>query len=197
MVSIRMGLPPGQRAAAARLYWEAFGGKLTTVLGPEDRALVYLDLVIRADHCFVAQDDGGTLLGIAGFKSPFGSFAGGSMADLRAAYGRLGALWRGLALRALGNEVDNQRFLVDGVAVTRAARGQGIGSALVAALCEEARLRGYGAVRLEVVDSNLRARALYERLGFVATDRVQLGVLQPIFGFAAAITMVRALDSRP
>ncbi|MCB6177761.1 GNAT family N-acetyltransferase [Rhodobacter sp. Har01] len=193
MVSIRKGLAAAQHAAAARLYWEAFGGKLGTVLGPDDRALAYLARVIRADHCFTAVTEDGALLGIAGFKSPFGSFAGGSMADLQAAYGRIGALWRGLALRALGNEVDNQRFLIDGIAVARSARSQGIGSALMAALFDEARARGYGAIRLEVIDSNWRARALYERLGFVATDRVRLGLLQPIFGFAAAITMVRPL----
>ena len=197
MVTIRKGLPAAQHAAAARLYWEAFGGKLGPVLGPDARATAYLARVIRADHCFSALSEDGTLLGIAGFKSPFGSFAGGSLADMRLTYGRFGALWRGFLLRALGNEVDNRRFLIDGIAVARSARGQGIGSALVAALCQEARTRGYLSIRLEVIDSNWRARALYERLGFVATDRVRLGLLQPVFGFASAITMVRPLDATP
>ena len=43
MVLIRHGVATAQRAQAARLYWQAFGGKLSRVLGPEDKALAYLD----------------------------------------------------------------------------------------------------------------------------------------------------------
>ena len=85
---------------------------------------------------------------MAGFKTPAGSFAGGEAADVIAIYGRLGALWRLPLLWMLGREVDNDRFLLDGICVTRAARGQGIGTALMAAIGDEAAARGYGQVRL-------------------------------------------------
>lgn len=196
MVRILKGLPAEDRDSAARLYWEAFGGKLTTVLGPDARAQDFLLRVIRPDHCYCAVEDG-RLVGIAGFKTPQGSFAGGGPADLRAIYGPFGALWRGLALRLLASDVDNDRFLVDGIAVTRTARGQGIGRALLSALCDEAMIRGYPAIRLEVVDSNWRARALYEREGFVVTDTQKLGLLSAVFGFSAALTMVRPLQAQP
>ncbi|MEZ5798093.1 MAG: GNAT family N-acetyltransferase [Paracoccaceae bacterium] len=160
MIRLTRGFTPEQRPAAARLYWEAFGGKLGPVLGPEPRALAFLNRVLREDHCFAASAADGTLLGIAGFKSPRGGFAGGGAEDMRAAYGRFGALWRSLLLWTLSHDVDNHRFLVDGIAVTRAARGRGIGSALVQALCDEGRARGYASIRLEVIDSNWRARAL-------------------------------------
>lgn len=193
MPRVIRGFPEAQRAQAARLYWEAFGGKLGAVLGPEKRALAFLSSVLRADHCFGALDDEGRLIGVAGFKSPQGAFAGGGFQRLRAAYGLPGALWRSLALWALAHEVDNHRFLIDGIAVTRAARGKGLGHALIEALCAEARARGYDAIRLEVIDTNWRARALYEREGFVATRTEKLGLLSPLFGFRAATTMVRPL----
>ncbi len=193
MVTIRPGFTENQRPAAARLYWEAFGGKLGPVLGPEPRAIAFLTRVLRADHCLSALGPDGSLLGLAGFKSPQGSFAGGTPADLRAAYGIAGALWRTALLRLLAHEVDNHRFLVDGIAVTRAARGQGIGTALLDALCDTARARGYGSIRLEVIDTNWRARALYEREGFTAVRTERLGPLRHIFGFSNATTMVRPL----
>lgn len=193
MVMLRHGLPDALRPAAARLYWEAFGGKLGTVLGPEVKALAFLQQVIRADHCYTAATSDGTLLGIAGFKTPEGSFVGGSFDEMRAVYGLIGTLWRTLALWTLSHEVDNHRFLVDGIAVTREARGQGIGSALVSALCDEGLARGYASIRLEVIDTNWRARALYERQGFMATRTERLGPLRHLFGFAAATTMVRPL----
>ncbi len=187
------GFPEAQRDAAARIYWEAFGGKLSTVLGPETRALRFLSAVLRPDHCFSALDAGGALVGVAGFKSPEGSFAGGAPADLRRAYGIWGALWRRWVLWLLASEVDNQRFLVDGIAVARDWRGRGIGAALVQLLCDEGQRRGYPAIRLEVIDTNWRARALYERMGFAATRTETIGPLRYLFGFASATTMVRPL----
>ncbi|MBK8440550.1 MAG: GNAT family N-acetyltransferase [Rhodobacter sp.] len=193
MVSIRRGFADHHRTAAAALYWEAFGGKLGAVLGPEAKALAFLAAVIREDHCFTALAEDGALLGIGGFKSPQGSFAGGSPGDMRAIYGRFGALWRHAALWSLSHEIDNHRFLVDGIAVARDQRGQGIGAALVDALCDEGRARGYASIRLEVINTNWRARALYERLGFMATRTEPMGPLRYLFGFSSATTMVRPL----
>ncbi|EEW24823.1 GNAT family N-acetyltransferase [Rhodobacter ferrooxidans] len=193
-VQIQHGLPLHLRKDAAVIYWQAFGEKLGRVMGPPPRALAFLDRVIRADHCIAALDAKGTLLGIAGFKTPYGAFADGDPQDLRAVYGRFGAGWRGGVLRLLQSEVDNLRFLVDGICVAPEARGHGIGTLLIDALCDEGRSRGYGAIRLDVIDSNQRARALYERLGFEATGTATIGPLRHVFGFAAATTMVKALD---
>lgn len=189
-VSVQTGLAPQLRPAAARLYWQAFGGKLGLVLGPEPRALAFLDRVMRADHVIVAVE-GGQLRGLAGFKSPAGSFAGGGMADLVAIYGWAGALWRAALLGMLMQDIDNERFLLDGICVAPEARSRGIGALLLAAIDAEAARRGYTAVRLEVIDDNWRAKALYERLGFVTTRRAKLGLLRHVFGFASAVTMVK------
>lgn len=194
-VTIYRGLHTHLRQDAARLYWEAFGGKLGRVMGPEAQALVFFERVIRADLCFAALDPEGRLIGIAGYKTPAGSFAGGSWDDLALVYGAFGGRWRGWLLWALNREVDNDRFLVDGICVTRTQRGKGVGSLLLAALCDEARGRGYPAIRLDVIDSNWRARALYERHGFMAAGRQRLGVLRHLFGFDASTTMVRPLPA--
>ena len=56
------------------------------------------------------------------------------------------------------------------VGVAPAARGCGVGGALLAALIGKARTRGCRALSLSVEDGN-RARALYERAGFVVAGR--------------------------
>ena len=192
-IRIELGLPDHLRAEAAALYWQAFGGKLGRVLGPQPQAIRFLTRVMRADHCLTAIDGDGRLVGIAGFKSPGGSFAGGSESDLRAIYGPIGGRWRGLVLRLLGNEIDNKRFLLDGLCVARSVRGQGVGTALLEASVAEARTRSYPAVRLDVVETNWRAKALYERRGFVLDRTAGIGPLRLIFGFNAAHTMVRTV----
>ena len=192
-ISIHRGLPAHLRADAARLYWQAFGGKLGRVLGPERRAYALLARVMRGDHAIVALSDTGHLVGLVGFKSPGGAFAGGGFADLAAVYGAVGAAWRATLLWLLERDLDNDRFLMDGICVVDTARGQGVGTALLTAICDEGRSRGYPSVRLDVIDTNPRARALYEREGFVAVRTSPIGPLRWVFGFSATTTMVRAL----
>ena len=189
--TVSLGLPPSLRDQAAVIYWQAFGGKLGRVMGPDSRAHAFLARVMRADHVLVARDETGALLGLAGFKTPQGSFAGGSWTDMRAVYGLTGLAWRLPLLALLSREVDNDRFLLDGICVAPVARGLGVGSALRAAIEDEARARGYAYVRLDVIDTNWRARTLYERLGYMGIKTAPLGPLRHVFGFDAAVTMVK------
>jgi ribosomal protein S18 acetylase RimI-like enzyme len=190
-LTVQLGLPEELRTEAAALYWQAFGQKLGRVMGPDARALRYLTRVIRTDHAIVALE-GGQLLGLVGFKTPQAAFAGGGFGDMWAVYG-VGTLWRAALLHLLERDVDNARFLMDGLCVAEDARGRGVGTALLAAITDEARARGYGAVRLDVIDTNPRARALYERQGFVAVKTAGVGVLRHVFGFDSATTMVRGV----
>lgn len=193
-ITIQNGLPDHLRADAVQLYWQAFGGKLGRVLGPEPLAFALLDRVIRNDHAIVALSDQGALVGLVGFKSPEGAFAGGGFADLRRVYGIAGASWRAALLWLLERDLDNDRFLMDGICVADSARGQGVGTALLDAICAEGRRRGYPSVRLDVIDTNARARALYEREGFAPNRTAQIGLLRLVFGFSSATTMVRPLS---
>lgn len=194
-VTLFCGLHDHLRGQAARLYWDAFGGKLGQVLGPEPRALAFFERVIRADMCYTAVDSQGRLIGIAGFKTSTGSFAGGTWDDLEAIYGSLGGRVRGWLLATLGDTVDDGRFMVDGICVAHQHRGKGIGTQLLRALYDEAAARGYHSIRLDVVDANWRARTLYERQGFVATRTETIGILRYLFHFAAATTMERPIAS--
>ena len=74
-----------------------------------------------------------------------------------------------VAFDAQGRALGTGRLLPDGhvgrMAVAREARGQGIGSAILEMLVNEARSLGYHAVALH---AQTHARGFYERHGFVA-----------------------------
>ncbi|MCZ4259527.1 GNAT family N-acetyltransferase [Limimaricola sp. G21655-S1] len=192
-MKIAPGFDEAERKRIAELYWDAFGAKLGRVLGPRRLALRFVERALDPDHALCARDGDGTLLGVAGFKTAQGALVSGGLRGMRSAYGEAGALWRAGLLTLLETDTDNRRFLIDGIFVAPEARGRGVGSRLIEALAQEARQRGYVEIRLEVIDENPRARALYERRGFTAAGRRPLGVLRLLFGFRAATTMIRRL----
>jgi ribosomal-protein-alanine N-acetyltransferase len=89
--------------------------------------------------------------------------------------------WAGLA--ASGGQGD-----VLTIGVRPSMQGQGVGSALLTALLEEAVARGCGEVFLDVRADNDRARRLYERFGFTPVG-VRKRYYQP--SGVDAIVMVR------
>lgn len=196
-MKVSTGIPEANRAEAAALYWDAFGEKLGFVMGPKYRALTFITRVLRSDHGVCAFDDDGRLLGVAGFKTAHGALVGGGFHDMRRVYGWVGASIRVLLLATLERDVENERFLMDGIFVAQEARGKGVGTALLKAVYTEARVRGYQQVRLDVIDTNPRARALYLHEGFEELETRQVGLLRHIFGFNAATTMVRDVYPDP
>lgn len=191
-MKISTGITTNDRKSAANLYWQAFGGKLGKVMAPTDTAIAFIAAVIDRNHVIAAYDQD-QLVGVAGFKSHNGSFVGGSLKDLMEFYGVWGGLWRGITLELLSRDTDNKRFLMDGICVDPSVRGKGVGTALLEAICQEAKLRGYDEVRLDVIDDNPRARQLYVRRGFVEVKTYSIWPLHRIFGFRKATTMVRDL----
>ena len=192
--SIHQGFTPSQRPAAATLYWDAFKGKLGKIMGPDARACSFFETTLNPSYALSAVAGDSTLLGIAGFKTSKGSLTGGSLRDMTRAYGWFGGTWRGLLLSTLEREVQPGILLMDGICVGAAARGKGVGTALLSAIKAHALQSGLSAVRLDVIDSNPQAKALYERQGFDAIGTTETGPLRHIFGFRQATAMQCALD---
>jgi len=82
---------------------------------------------------------------------------------------------------------------MDGVCVSASARGKGVGSALFDALFDYAHEHDYRYITLDVIDTNPRAKALYERLGFEPTKTESTSFLKPLLGFSYATKMRRSL----
>ncbi len=190
---LRHPIPQDAIPQAAALYWQAFAAKLHITMGPAAKGTAFVTRVFDPSHGISAHAADGRLLGVVGFKTAKGALVGGQFADMRAVYGFWGALWRAVPLWMLERDTENKRFLMDGIFVDENARGQGVGTELLRAICAEGDRRGYAELRLDVINTNPRARALYERLGFVAGETQRLGPLRHVFGFEASTTMIKPL----
>lgn len=196
-VHIKQGFDEADRAQVANLFWLAFGPKLGKVMNPAAKALTFVNAVADPQHAICAVDDCGTLLGVAGFKTPDGAFIGGSLKDLAQVYGGFGGLWRGVLLSVLERAPTPNTLTMDGIFVSPEARGKGVGTLLLTAIKAEAHKRGLSRVRLDVIDINPRAKALYAREGFIDIGSEDTGPFKHVFGFSSATTMLFTAPTAP
>lgn len=190
-LTISQGLADRHRDQAALLYMEAFRPLLQPLLGDGPRSLDLLARSMNPTHAFVATR-AGQLAGLAGMQDGAGSLLDIGLPAMIQGYGLPGGSLRYLAMGLLlSRNRQPGTLLMDGIAVAPELRGQGIGTQLLQAVCEHARVGGYRDVRLDVLDNNPRARALYERSGFVAVKERSYPYLQRFFGFSSVTEMRR------
>ncbi|MFV0293440.1 MAG: GNAT family N-acetyltransferase [Paracoccus sp. (in: a-proteobacteria)] len=195
-IRIEAGLRPEHRAQVALGYWSAFSRKIRYPLGPKDKAIAFIERVMDPLHAISAISQDGEFLGVAGFKTPRGAFIGGNFDDMAQVYGWFGAIFRSLLVAALERDCKDNILLMDGLFVQKNARGLGVGGMLLDAVEQYAVMNGLKRVRLDVVDSNPRARSLYERHGFEAGVTQSMGILEPVFGFKNVTTMTKPVGGR-
>lgn len=196
-VIIENGLQDRFRLEASLLYFQAFWPKLSSIMGA-DRMEHVARLAaprLRASRAVVARARD-RLLGVAAFKQQGMGLVDLRLQDLKTIYGLWGGLWRGAALSLLDRGERDGELLMDGICVDVAARGTGVGTLLLDAIEQTAKAQGARTIRLDVIDTNPRARALYERRGFTAVRTRRLGPLAPVFGFAAATEMQKLVTGQ-
>ncbi|GAA6191754.1 GNAT family N-acetyltransferase [Phaeobacter sp. NW0010-22] len=192
-ITISQGFSEAEKSHVAQLFWQAFSAKLGRIMGPDARALQFFNGCLNPNFALVARDEQGQLLGVAGFRTDAGGLVDGSLQDMARVYGWVGGIWRGLLLSLLERKVQPDVFQMDGLFVDASARGLGVGTALLEAVFQEAHQRQLDCVQLDVIDINPRARALYERVGFVPISEEETGPLVHIFGFSKATRMEKTL----
>jgi ribosomal protein S18 acetylase RimI-like enzyme len=86
-----------------------------------------------------------------------------------------------------------QHHAILGVELHRDFRGYGVGTVLIQQALAWGRKHGLEMIRLGVLDSNVRAKALYERLGFQATGYIPNFVKHPDGRYIGETQMVLSL----
>jgi ribosomal protein S18 acetylase RimI-like enzyme len=175
------------------VFWEAFGLKLHPIMGRRERAIPVLASAFEADRAIVALR-AGTVVGLLGLQHGGRDFVNLRRRHFAQEFGWLRAIPKAfLASFAQQPDSKGELFLVS-LAVAPAWRNRGLGGKLLGAAIQFARDTGFKTVALDVVDTNPRARLLYERLGFKATKTHHYPFLRPLMGFSSVTTMTKAID---
>ncbi len=175
-------LPIGYALHAARLYVDALEAKLTPILGGAERARRVLARDLSPGRCLSAFCNR-RLVGVLGVQGDGRGFWNPTLQSLTEEYGWIGGVFRFGGACILHHETGPDEWCVDGLAVAEEMRGKGIGTGLLRLLEETAAAKGVRKITLEATDTNERARALYERLGFIETARQSLRPFNLIFKF--------------
>lgn len=193
-VTVQRGVPAGAERRVAELYWDAFGRKLGPALNPADKAVSFIAAHLNTDRAVCALLDG-QLVGLAGYQHGGRALTGGSARAVLRAYGHLRGLHRLLLLALFERHPAPGQLVMDGIAVDPDMRGHGVGSLLIEEVAAVAAEQDCREIRLDVIDTNPRARALYERLGFTAVRTEHTPCLRGLLGFGAVTTMRRPVGT--
>ena len=194
---IERGFDAADLPLVAGLYDEAFGAKIAVAIPDPAARRAVIEAGLRPGHSLVAKR-GSTVIGVAGFQDASGAFTGGiTPASLRRELGIRRAVRALLVLSLLERRAGSGVLLMDGIAVSEQYRGEGAGSALLRALIAYARSSGYRSIRLDVIDTNVAARRLYEQIGFVPTRTSHFPYLRWLLGFGASTQMVFRVADHP
>ena len=160
----------------------------------EEAPAVFAELIQPGSNSWIAEAGGGQVVGMALCRE------GGSPSAMVNWLVLRGHLPFAASVRAwivstylFRVRIDRDALYLDSLVVKDSWQGRGVGEALVQFVCREARRRGYGAVTLNVIDRNERARHLYERLGFCRVRRTRTRLFGPLVGFGAVDHMEKRL----
>ena len=188
-LKIVRGFPDASRGQVARLYDDAFGAKLGIAIPNKAARLTLLQQAFDPTHSFAAIK-GDEVLGIAGFKTATGALTYGITPHrLREQLGVFGATRAMLVLSLFQRHPAPEQLLMDGIAVSQAARGLGIGTKLINRLQEYATEEGFRSIRLDVIDTNPSARRLYERMNFIPTKTANFRYMHWLLNLSSATTL--------
>ena len=186
----QVGIPHEYINEAIALYEEAFGKKISVVIkeDSERRKVISSCFVLEYAISALASD---RLVGIAGIHTKTGSLTGGmGYKELISQLGFIKGSKAALMFSLYERKPKEGELVMDGISVHSEYRGKGIGGMLLTKVKEYALRHGFSSIRLDVIDINPRAKALYERSGFKVVKQEEFYYLKNILGFGSSETMI-------
>lgn len=201
-IQIQKGISRDQLPKVVALFDEVFEKKMSLAIPDVEARRQFFAEIFSAQACIAALRDG-DVVGAAGFQNAAEAFSGGLTGrgvpweTIRRHFGFFDAIRASFFFGLYTREVSDCTLLMDGIFVDEQARGQGVGRMLLESIIAYAAEQGYKKVQLGVIDTNPRAKALYEKVGFVSAGRKSVACLRWLLGFSGYYVMVYSVAGTP
>lgn len=147
------------------------------------------------DRLLVAsRENSSQILGTVGFSVDNTSYLNVSLWNLTQRRGYLKGATAWTVARLMNTKASTNELYVSAIAAAPESRGMGAGTVLLEALEEFAVAQKKQQLRLHVIEDNLEARRLYERVGYKVVQTIHIGPLQYLLGFKRVHEMVKPLE---
>ena len=177
-----------QFAQALEIYYNAFEQKIRPLLKPKEKAICIYSYAIHPNRVYYALKNGKTA-GIIGLQYDDLDFLSYRFDFIKRQYSFFRSLYLYIILNIMKMKLEEYTIRIDSIAVDDQCRGQGIGKILIDKVIEIAKNRGFKEIILEVVNTNPRAKKLYEKMGFKEKKHIKFYFLTRSFGFTSAYVM--------
>jgi len=190
-VELRFGVPQNQRVKLASILYDAFGSKFNKFYGNENKVIEFISKSLRNDRTIIAQKNGKTV-GFVGLEHKKKSFIDPSLTQTFHTFGLVSPIAMFVTrLFVLANNTKTKELHLESIAVSKKEQNKGIGSKLLKFVLNYARSEGFSQIKLEVVETNPRARQLYESFGFEEVKAQKIPYpLSFLMGFGSITEMV-------
>lgn len=167
-IRLQWGLPENLRLPVAKLIYDTFLKKFQYTLGTRHIGVRFIANSLQGEYGLLALRDD-EFVGVAGVKT-----AKGELIQVR-----FSSWIRTYHIRTIRSFLIGFPFWFErrepgvltlaNLSIVESARGQGIGTQMVKEFIRFGINQNFRILKLEVINSNVRAKALYERLGFKIT----------------------------
>jgi ribosomal protein S18 acetylase RimI-like enzyme len=162
---IQLGVPKNQGNRVAKIFCEGFNDKIKLMFGNSKKAQKLIASSIQDDRILVALKDN-IVVGFAGLQFSNKSYFNPSLNQIIRVYGlETIRVFLFLIIDFFSKPKSHQLHL-DTLAVSIHEQNKGIGSKLIQSTIELAKTEKFSQIKLEVIETNKKAKSLYEKIGF-------------------------------
>jgi ribosomal protein S18 acetylase RimI-like enzyme len=187
-VNIRYKLPPEYLSSAAVIYYEAFTEKMSYLVKDMPNGILMAKEILLTKQILFAELSS-ECVGIASIR--FGEYS--KRKSVLGIFIKYAGIFRGVSAYItsilLDRKVRVNEMRIDNLAVKPNHRGKGIGRALLGRAYQIAKEYNLQKVILEVVDTNISARHLYELEGYSAIKIYEYPIIGRLMGYSKSILM--------
>jgi ribosomal protein S18 acetylase RimI-like enzyme len=177
-----------QLGQALEIFYYSFEQKIRPLIQPKEKAIRLYSLAINQNRVYYALKNK-KAVGIIGLQYDNIDFISYGFNIIRKHFSFFRSLYLYLMLNFMKMKLEEDAIRVDSIAVAHQCRGEGIGTMLIRKAIEIAKNRGYKEMTLEVVNTNPRAKKLYEFMGFKQKKHIKFYFLTRSFGYSSAYLM--------
>lgn len=178
----------------AEILEDGFYLKFSKILGTRDQFRESIKVIINRELCY-GYLESNNLKGVAVLKDKTTHPVLYPFNKLRKVLGFFSALKAKIMLYLIFglDKVDSDTLKLEIISVSKDSRGEGIGHKLLEHVEKYAKDKGFKTLTLDVIDTNPRAKKLYEETGYIEIKYTDTSKMTKNVGFNGIYTMDKKL----